>query len=209
MRRLCRGDKTLRYPAFRAFIDVMHKTRLFLLDARKPHPPAAFEANGLLAEKLRSGLRFHEPLSTKALSRFNDRVACSLCPGDPGCLPRKPRGPFRRSRARSEKMTAAAERCDGQGLGRKCLDKNRGYRHPPRLRATGRPSGLVFHRWLMDRAYPVSEPSMVLATNHACFLKRLRNEAAIWRRPFRSGPGGYDLANRSIWRRRLMRCGMV
>ena len=44
----------------------MHKTRLFLLDARKPHPPTAFEANGLLAERLRSGLRFHEPLSAKA-----------------------------------------------------------------------------------------------------------------------------------------------
>jgi hypothetical protein len=44
----------------------MHKTRLFLLDARKPHPPTAFEANGLLAERLRSGLWFHEPLSAKA-----------------------------------------------------------------------------------------------------------------------------------------------
>src|ERR1700680_1244708 len=63
---LCRRDKTLGAPAFRAFIDVMHKTRLFLLDARKPHPPTAFEANGLLAERLRSGLRFHELLSAKA-----------------------------------------------------------------------------------------------------------------------------------------------
>ena len=71
---LCRRDKTLGAPAFRAFIDVMHKTRLFLLDARKPHPATAFEANGLLAERLRSGLRFHEPLSAKALSGFNDRV---------------------------------------------------------------------------------------------------------------------------------------
>jgi hypothetical protein len=44
----------------------MHKTRLFLLDARKPHPPTAFEAYGLLAERLRSGLRFHEPMSAKA-----------------------------------------------------------------------------------------------------------------------------------------------
>src|ERR1700730_5419848 len=63
---LCRRDKTLGAPAFRAFIDVMHKTRLFLLDARKPHPPTAFEANGLLAERLRNGLRFHELLSAKA-----------------------------------------------------------------------------------------------------------------------------------------------
>jgi hypothetical protein len=63
---LCRRDKTLGAPAFRAFIDVMQKTRLFLLDARKPHPPTAFEANGLLAKRLRSGLRFHEPLSAKA-----------------------------------------------------------------------------------------------------------------------------------------------
>jgi hypothetical protein len=63
---LCRRDKTLGAPAFRAFIDVMHKTRLFLLDTRKPHPPTAFEANGLLVERLRSGLRFHELLSAKA-----------------------------------------------------------------------------------------------------------------------------------------------
>jgi hypothetical protein len=65
-RGLCRRDKTLGAPAFRAFIDVMHKPRLFLLDARKPHPPTAFEANGLLAERLRIGLRFHELLSAKA-----------------------------------------------------------------------------------------------------------------------------------------------
>jgi hypothetical protein len=63
---LCRRDKTLGAPAFRAFIDVMHKTRLFLLDARKLHLLTAFEANGLLAERLRSGLRFHELLSAKA-----------------------------------------------------------------------------------------------------------------------------------------------
>ena len=42
---------------------------------------------------------------------------------------------------------------------------------------------------------------MVWAANHFVFLTRLRNEAAICRRPFRSGPGGSDRAKRSICRR--------
>ena len=50
MRRLCRGDKTLRNRASRAFIDVMHKTRLFPAPSETgttiPVPRSKYEANG-------------------------------------------------------------------------------------------------------------------------------------------------------------------
>ena len=63
---LFRGDKTLRTPAFRAFVDMVCEARLLFLDARKSHLPTAFDGGGVLGERLRSGLRFHEPLSPKA-----------------------------------------------------------------------------------------------------------------------------------------------
>ena len=48
-RDLSRRDKTLSAPAFRAFVDVMHEARLFILNTRKPHLPPALDANGSLA----------------------------------------------------------------------------------------------------------------------------------------------------------------
>jgi hypothetical protein len=73
---LRRGDKTLRTPAFRALVDVMHKARLFLLDARKPHLPTAFDAEGLLGERRRCGLAFHD-------GNFNSVAFGELCRVEP------------------------------------------------------------------------------------------------------------------------------
>ena len=64
---LDRRDKTLGAPALRAFVDVMYETRLFFLDTRKPHLPLAFEAERLLRERLRRGLRFHAEILADSL----------------------------------------------------------------------------------------------------------------------------------------------
>jgi hypothetical protein len=64
---LDRRDKTLDAPALRAFVDVMYETRLFFLDTRKPHLPLAFEAERLLRERLRRGLRFDAEILADSL----------------------------------------------------------------------------------------------------------------------------------------------
>lgn len=61
---LCWGDKTLRTPAFPAFVDVMHKTRFILFDARKPHLPTAFDAGGFLGKRFRGRIRIHRGILT-------------------------------------------------------------------------------------------------------------------------------------------------
>jgi hypothetical protein len=45
------------------------------------------------------------------------------------------------------------------------------------------------------------EPSTVWASSHALFLKSHRSDVAICRCSFRSGPGGIERENLSIWRR--------
>jgi hypothetical protein len=57
---LCRSDEALRTPAFAAFVDVMQEAGLFLFDARKPHSPTAFDADGVVRERARRRvLRVH------------------------------------------------------------------------------------------------------------------------------------------------------